>query len=1216
MLSEGEQTCLCGRSFAQQSALSNHKRSCSKSKKRFSATLDMAKQAWTNRKRRRVDSEDVQPQPGLTLAGPFSQPSAPNVETIRLQMSINEPEHIVDDSHIPMLERRPWNLRRNRQLPLRFRDELPQPPSPALPVSRASSVPSTAAEQPPADQSCHPSPAAGVGSRLRRIFTTPHNVFGLFRRYNTADLPSYNPEEHITLQELSNVPPDNVASDYGGFYPFPNCSAFNLGEWLEDFRELTDILGDPDFRLEDIRDVNWDRINKELGTDDGDGEWLDEDAGWERTPVTISVPYQSHRGIQSKPDAGPRNYVVEDFYHRSLVSVIREKILGLGDAHQFHFEPYELLWQMKNSRGPIRIQGELYTSPAFMDAHQELQGSPGKPGCDLPQVIVALMFWSDATQLTAFGNAKLWPLYMFFGNESKYQRCKPSCHLCEHVAYFQTLPDSFKDFASTQTAGGKAPSSPFMTHCHREFFHEQWKVLLDDAFIEAWKHSMVILCCDGIHRRFYPRIFTYSADYPEKNTSQRVTMARVDNHQHHHNILSARRFIYDLHYSVNSAAVEALLHQESWVPTLNAFSERLAPMGFNQFKMLLPDLMHEFELGVWRAVFIHLLRILQSVDDDLILKLDRRYQEIPSFGRDTIQRFASNCSELKKMAAHDFENLLQCAIPAFDGLLPEPHNRAVTELLFVMAHWHAMAKLRMHNDITLDIMQAATVALGKRLRLLHRKFSQTTCSAFATKELHREYNARLRREVKQSAKKVRGKAAGSRGIEASAQAPASKRRYKTLNLNTFKAHYLGYYAEIIHHYGTSDSYSSEPGELEHRSPKARYSCTSHKGFVKQMTQIERRQARIRRIRKRLHKAGNILTEDIGRTTEVHHNIGKSQNFPENIFSFVRNNNDDPAVKDFIPHLKSHILPRIHDMLRQEAIQNTSSNIPGSSTMQDISNHNSIFFKSDCMYRHQLGRFNYTTYNVRRSQDVINPGTTHRDIMLLANDCDVENGDRAAKHPFLYARVLGIYHVNVIYTGEGQLDYTPRRVEFLWVQWFEYDGRSVGWPDTRLDSLRFPPMATDGTFGFVDPKNVLRGCHIIPSFASGKAQLDGVGLSRLAQDAQDWSRYRVNRFVDCDMVMRYYWGLAAGHIYTHSCDLYSSNGRSTPPVPDGTEPLEPEMSIPAVDANIQEDEDDAEFGFENRQDDILEEDLVFDEEQGLEDDDEFLAMYDMYGPAFD
>jgi hypothetical protein len=41
--------------------------------------------------------------------------------------------------------------------------------------------------------------------------------------------------------------------------------------------------------------------------------------------------------------------------------------------------------------------------------------------------------------------------------------------------------------------------------------------------------------------------------------------------------------------------------------------------------MLLPDLMHEFELGVWRAVFIHLLRILQSIDDDLLVELDGRY---------------------------------------------------------------------------------------------------------------------------------------------------------------------------------------------------------------------------------------------------------------------------------------------------------------------------------------------------------------------------------------------------------------------------------------------------------------------------------------------------------------------------------------------------------------------------------------------------------------
>lgn len=40
--------------------------------------------------------------------------------------------------------------------------------------------------------------------------------------------------------------------------------------------------------------------------------------------------------------------------------------------------------------------------------------------------------------------------------------------------------------------------------------------------------------------------------------------------------------------------------------------------------MLLIDLMHEFELGVWRAIFLHLLRILQSVDEQLLSELDRR----------------------------------------------------------------------------------------------------------------------------------------------------------------------------------------------------------------------------------------------------------------------------------------------------------------------------------------------------------------------------------------------------------------------------------------------------------------------------------------------------------------------------------------------------------------------------------------------------------------
>jgi hypothetical protein len=55
-----------------------------------------------------------------------------------------------------------------------------------------------------------------------------------------------------------------------------------------------------------------------------------------------------------------------------------------------------------------------------------------------------------------------------------------------------------------------------MAHCHREIYNAQWEIILDDEFLEAYEHGIVIMCCDGIRRRFYPRIFTYSADYKEK----------------------------------------------------------------------------------------------------------------------------------------------------------------------------------------------------------------------------------------------------------------------------------------------------------------------------------------------------------------------------------------------------------------------------------------------------------------------------------------------------------------------------------------------------------------------------------------------------------------------------------------------------------------------------------------------------------------------------
>ena len=52
---------------------------------------------------------------------------------------------------------------------------------------------------------------------------------------------------------------------------------------------------------------------------------------------------------------------------------------------------------------------------------------------------------------------------------------------------------------------------------------------------------------------------------------------------------------------------------------------RLSETGFDLFPMLVVDLMHEFEQGVWKGLFIHLLRMLESKGGSCINELDRRY---------------------------------------------------------------------------------------------------------------------------------------------------------------------------------------------------------------------------------------------------------------------------------------------------------------------------------------------------------------------------------------------------------------------------------------------------------------------------------------------------------------------------------------------------------------------------------------------------------------
>ncbi|KAJ3963330.1 hypothetical protein EV361DRAFT_222673 [Lentinula raphanica] len=150
---------------------------------------------------------------------------------------------------------------------------------------------------------------------------------------------------------------------------------------------------------------------------------------------------------------------------------------------------------------------------------------------------------------------------------------------------------------------------------------------------------------------------------------------------------------------------------------------------------------------------------------------------------------------MKRLAARDFEDLLQCSIPVFDGLLKESaDNELLINLLYRTAEWHALAKLRLHTDRTLEYLEMRTQEFGK----LMREFRDVS-KKFETKETERERSARYRRTAEQAKKS-----------QASASTVGSgSARPKTLNLSTYKWHGMADDVPFIRHFGPTDSYSTQ-----------------------------------------------------------------------------------------------------------------------------------------------------------------------------------------------------------------------------------------------------------------------------------------------------------------------------------------------------------------------------------------------------------------------
>jgi hypothetical protein len=121
-------------------------------------------------------------------------------------------------------------------------------------------------------------------------------------------------------------------------------------------------------------------------------------------------------------------------------------------------------------------------------------------------------------------------------------------------------------------------------------------------------------------------------------------------------------------------------------------------------------------------------------------------------------------------------------------------------LLFEMATWHFLAKLRLHTESTLTALENSTTRLGAAFR----RFICITCEAYVTKDLPSEEAARGRRQAALAQKK------GTSGKEPTKKkeksSTSSEHKY---NLQAYKPHAIPDYVPYIRLYGTTDGFTTQ-----------------------------------------------------------------------------------------------------------------------------------------------------------------------------------------------------------------------------------------------------------------------------------------------------------------------------------------------------------------------------------------------------------------------
>jgi Plavaka transposase len=291
-------------------------------------------------------------------------------------------------------------------------------------------------------------------------FQTHANKLGVFRRY--AHYPSWFPrhEERLdfvcdtdspssdarpslnrtAIHEISHTMPNPLA-------PFPNWSiATFMAEYFSGLDSkseahataLVKITQDPRYSALDTKGFNAHVENMRLD------KYLDDNMhpfqigdGWQESTIYVRLPVEK-KAFASEGNAP--SLPISGLFHRRITDIIRT-VCASRTAETFHFTPYTMHWcpDPLDPDTHERVYADTYTSDVMIQAQREVDNIPREEGDTKQRIALGLMLASDSAQLTSFGSASVWPMYLMFANQPKDERVRPSCHAVHHVAYVPSV---------------------------------------------------------------------------------------------------------------------------------------------------------------------------------------------------------------------------------------------------------------------------------------------------------------------------------------------------------------------------------------------------------------------------------------------------------------------------------------------------------------------------------------------------------------------------------------------------------------------------------------------------------------------------------------------------------------------------------------------------------------------------------------------------------